>query len=225
MLRPGHTQVRSRAVAGLLVTAVLAVAPSSLFAQRDDQREAPEVRDLVLRGVHGVSRRDLERSIATTQSECKSLLLVPFCMVSKSKLFVDKKYLKRDELRRDVLRVLVFYWKRGYREAQVDTAVTRHSAGAVRVLFDIREGPPTLITSMRVEYDSTLMDERRVRKLSILRAGDPLNLVVLDTMRLTLQLYMWDRGHADGQVDTVISVDPSARRATVLLRAIPNWRT
>lgn len=183
------------------------------------------MRDLDLNGVHGVSRRDLERSIATTKSECKSLLLVPFCMVSKSKLFVDKKYLDRDEFRRDVLRVLVFYWKRGYREAQVDTAVTRYGSDGVRVTFDIREGPPTLIASLRVDYDSTLMDERRVRKLSILRAGDPLNLVVLDTMRLTLQLYMWDRGHADAQVDTVISVDPAARRATVLLRAIPNWRT
>jgi len=172
-----------------------------------------------------VSRRDLERSIATTASGCKSLLLAPFCTVSKSKLFVHKKYLERDEFRRDVLRILVFYWKRGYREAQVDTAVTRHSEGAVRVAFDIREGPPTLITSLRVDYDSTLMDERRVRKLSILRAGDPLNLVVLDTMRLTLQLYMWDRGHADAQVDTVISVDSSARRAAVVLRAIPNWRT
>ena len=38
-------------------------------------------------------------------------------MVSRSPTFVDRKYLDRDELRRDVLRVLVFYWKRGYREA------------------------------------------------------------------------------------------------------------
>jgi outer membrane protein insertion porin family len=172
-----------------------------------------------------VSRRDLERSIATTKSECKSLLLVPFCMFSKSKLFVDKHYLDQDELRRDVLRVLVFYWKRGYREAQVDTAVTRDGQKGVRIVFDIREGPPTVIASLRVDYDSTLMDERRVRKLSILRAGDPLNLVVLDTMRLSLQLHMWDRGHADAQVDTVIAVDPAARTATVLLRAVPNWHT
>jgi outer membrane protein assembly factor BamA len=226
MLRPGPVQARSRVVAGLLVAAVLAFAPSPLFAQSEgDQREAPEVKDLELRGVHNVSRRDLERSIATTQSQCKSLLLAPFCMVSKSKLFVDKKYLDQEEFRRDVLRVLVFYWKRGYREAQVDTAVTRDGPKRVRVLFDIREGPPTVIASLRVDYDSTLMDERRVRKLSILRAGDPLNLVVLDTMRLSLQLFMWDRGHADAQVDTVITVDPAARTATVLLRAIPNWRT
>jgi outer membrane protein assembly factor BamA len=224
MSRPVYYRARGRAVAGL-VAAVLAVAPSSLYAQRDDQREAPEVRDLRLNGVHNVSRPDLLHSIATTETECKSLLLLPFCWVSRSPLFVDRKYLNRDEFRRDVLRILVFYWKRGYREAQVDTAVTRIDDGQVRVVFDIREGPPTVIETFRVEYDSTLMDERRVRTLSILRAGDPLNLVMLDTTRLLLQLWMWDRGHADAQVDTIISVNAEQRRAQVLLRAIPNWRT
>jgi outer membrane protein assembly factor BamA len=218
-------RVRARAGAGLIVAAVLAFAPSPVYAQREDQREAPEVRDLVLKGVHGVSTRDLERSIHTSQSECKSLLLMPFCWISKSPTFVDKKYLNRTELRRDVLRVLVFYWKRGYRNAAVDTAVTRVASGAVRVVFDIREGPPTVISALRVEYDSTLLDDRRVRKLSILRAGDPLNLVVLDTMRLMFQLDMWDRGYADAQVDTVISVNAEERRAAVVLRVNPRWRT
>ncbi|MGH7679396.1 MAG: BamA/OMP85 family outer membrane protein [Gemmatimonadaceae bacterium] len=224
MPRPIHVRARARAAVALIIAVVLVAAPSSVSPQGDDQREAPEVRDLVLNGVHGVNRRDLERSIATTQSECKSLLLQPFCWSSRSKLFWAKKYFSRDEFRRDVLRVLVFYWKRGYREAEVDTAVTPLKGG-VRVAFNIREGPPTVIASLRVEYDSTLIDERRVQRMSILRAGDPLNLVVLDTMRLNLQLWMWDRGHADAQVDTVISVDAAARTATVLLRAIPNWLT
>jgi outer membrane protein assembly factor BamA len=224
MTRPA-SRARGRVVAGLTFAALLVVAPSSLSAQRDDQREAPEVRDLVLNGVRGVSRGDLEASIATSATACKSLLLQPFCWVSRSPLFVNRKYLDREEFRRDVLRVMVFYWKRGYRETEVDTTVTRVAEGGVRVVFDIREGPPTLIASLRVEYDSTLMDERRVRRLSILRAGDPLNLVVLDTMRLNLQLWMWDRGHADAQVDTIIDVDAATRRANVVLRAIPNWLT
>jgi outer membrane protein assembly factor BamA len=218
-------RARSRAAVGLLVAAVLVAAPSFLFAQSGDQREAPEVVRLEVRGVYGINRRDLEASIATSATKCKSPLLFPFCAVSKSPLFVNKKYLDKDEFRRDVLRVLVFYWKRGYREAEVDTAVVRVGEKKVRVRFDITEGPPTRIASLRVEYDSTLLNERRVKKLSILRAGDPLNLVVLDTMRVGLQLWMWDRGHADAQVDTVITVNDQARSAAVLLRAIPNWRT
>lgn len=210
--------------AGLVVAAVLACA-SSLHAQRNDQREDPEVRKLELRGVSGVSRLDLERSIATTQSQCKSMLWLPFCLVSRSPTVWDRKYLDRDEFRRDVLRVLVFYWRRGYREAQVDTLVERMDPNQVRVIFTIREGPPTVIASLRIDYDSTLLNERRVQRLSILRAGDPLNLVVLDTMRLGYQLAMWDKGYADAQVDTVISVNEQQRRATVLLRLIPNWPT
>jgi outer membrane protein insertion porin family/translocation and assembly module TamA len=216
--------VRARAVVGLVVAAALA-APVRLLGQGEDQREAPEVRKLELRGVHSVSPRDLEKSIATTASKCRSLLLMPFCWVSKSPTFVSKHYLDRTEFRRDVLRILVFYWKRGYREATVDTAITRIGRGAVKVLFDIHEGPPTVITAMRVEYDSTLVNERRVKKMSILRAGDPLNLVVLDTMRLMFQLDMWDKGYADALVDTVISVNAQQRRAAVLLRVNPRWRT
>lgn len=225
MHRPGLLQARARVVAGLLIPALLAVAPSSLSAQSGDQRESPEVRDLDLNGVHEVSRRDLERSIATSESECRSLIWLPFCLVSRSPTLWDRKYLDREELRRDVLRVLVFYWKRGYRDAQVDTSVVRLGENRVRVVFDIREGPPTRIASLRVQYDSTLMDEDRVRKLSILRAGDPLNLVELDTMRLLLQAEMWEKGHADAQVDTTITVDAERRLADVVLRVDPNWHT
>ena len=225
MHRPAHYRTHARAVAGLLVAAVVAFAPHTLFAQGGDQREAPEVRDLELNGVHGVGRRDLERSIATTKSQCKNLLLMLFCGMSKSPTFVDKKYLNRTELRRDVLRIKVFYWKRGYREAEVDTAVVRTGPKQVKVVFDIREGPPTVISSLRVEYDSTLLSDRKVKRMMILRAGDPLNLVVLDTMRLDFQIAMWDKGRGDAQVDTVISVNDSLRRATVLLRVNPRWIT
>src|SRR5438045_6360974 len=111
MSRP-VSRARTRVVAGLLAAAVLVFAPASLLCQREPQREAPEVRQLVLNGVHAVGRYDLEHSIATTASQCKNLLLVAFCWVSKSPTFVDKYYLDHDEFRRDVLRILVFYWKR-----------------------------------------------------------------------------------------------------------------
>jgi len=195
------------------------------MCQREPQREAPEIRKLVLNGVHGVGSYDLGRSIATTASQCKTLLLFAFCAVSKSPTFVDKHYLDRDEFRRDVLRVLVFYWKRGYREAQLDTAVTRIGEGRVRVVFDIKEGPPTLIGRLRVDYDSTLFNQRRIQKLALLRAGHPLNLVVLDTMRLGYQLELWERGYADAQVDTIIAVDARQRVADVTVKLTPNWPT
>ena len=224
MPRP-NTGARARAVVGSIVAVVLAFAPSFVYAQRGDQREAPEVRELALNGVRGVGKRDLEKSIATTASECKSLLLILFCKASRSPTFWDRHHLDRTEFRRDVLRILVFYWKRGYRDATVDTSVVRTGPGTVKVVFDIHEGPPTVIASLRIEYDSTLLNERRVRRMSILRAGDPLNLVVLDTMRLQFQIAMWDRGYGDAQVDTAITVNAEQRRAAVLLRVNPRWIT
>ena len=224
MHRPA-LRARARVLVGTTVAAVLASAPSFAFAQRGDQREAPEVRELALNGVHGVGKRDLEKSIATTASECRSLLLLLFCKASRSPTFWDRHHLDRTEFRRDVLRVLVFYWKRGYRDATVDTSVVRIGPGLVKVIFDIHEGPPTRIASLKIEYDSTLLRERRVKRMSILRAGDPLNLVVLDTMRLVFQIAMWDRGYGDAQVDTAITVDAEQRRAAVVLRVNPRWIT
>lgn len=225
MLRSVQSGARARAVARFVVAAALACVPSFLQAQRDDQREAPEVRRLDLNGVHGVSRADLSRSIHTSASACRSLLLRPFCWLSHSPTFFERKYLNQEEFRRDVLRILVFYWKRGYRDAKVDTTVTRVAEGAVRVAFNISEGPPTLIAELRIDYDSTILSERRVRRLSILRVGDPLNLVVLDTMRINFQLALWDRGYADAEVDTVLNVTPEQKRASVVLRLRPNWLT
>jgi outer membrane protein insertion porin family/translocation and assembly module TamA len=216
---------RTRFAGLAVVAAVLACAPSTIFAQRGDQRNEPEVRDLQLRGVHFVNIRDLERSIATTESQCKSVLWLPLCRLSRSPTLWDRHHLHEDEFRRDVLRVLVFYWRRGYREAQVDTSVTRMGEGLVRVVFDIKEGPPTVIGKIRVDYDSTLFNQRRIEKLALLHAGDPLNLVVLDTMRLGYQLALWDKGFADAQVDTIISVEAAQRRAEVTLRLTPNWPT
>jgi outer membrane protein insertion porin family/translocation and assembly module TamA len=44
-------------------------------------------------------------------------------------------------------------------------------------------------------------------------------------MRIMLQAEMWEKGHADAQVDTAITVDPQGRVADVVLRVDPNWRT
>ena len=77
----------------------------------------PEVINLTLKGVKVVKQSDLLQSISTTSSHCNGFVLVPFCWISKSKYFYTKNYLDHKELERDVLRVRVFYWKRGYREA------------------------------------------------------------------------------------------------------------
>ena len=189
-----------------------------------EKSPSPEILKLRVRGVKHVDQHDLEKSISTTASRCNSPLLLPFCLVSKSPLFVEKHYLDRKEFQRDVLRLRVYYWRAGYREATVDTSVTRNGKG-VTVTFDIHEGEPTIVSALRIDYDTTLISQKQRNRLAILRVGRPLNLNVLDTMRLGFQSQMWQRGFADAIVDTALSVNDSTRRAAVGLRVFSNWPT
>src|SRR5438477_10907412 len=96
---------RARAAmgAGAAVVLTLFSCPFRVDAQaaRNEHREAPEVRRLILRGVKRVDAQDLARSIATLASSCKSMLWEPFCLFTKSPTFYDKRFLDEDELKRD----------------------------------------------------------------------------------------------------------------------------
>ena len=160
----------------------------------------------------------------TQPSRCNSPLLLPFCFFSKSPIFVEKHYLDRQEFQRDVLRLRVYYWRSGYREATVDTSVTPNGKG-VTVTFNVHEGEPTIVTALRIDYDTTLISARQRNRLTSLRVGHPLNLLTLDTTRLAFQSQMWQKGFADAIVDTALSINDSTRRAAVALRVFPNWPT
>jgi outer membrane protein insertion porin family len=200
---------------------------SALGAQntRDEQREAPEVRSLVFKGVEHVDVHELSKTISTQASKCRSLIIAPFCLLSHSPTFEDKHYLSRSELRRDILRIRLFFWKHGYREAEVDTAVTRTGAKQVGVTFTVREGRPILIRRIAIDRDTSLIADRTRDRLTLLSANDPLDLIMLDSMRVLFQDQLWDRGYGDGIADTVVVVDTAAHLADVQLKLIPNRRT
>jgi outer membrane protein assembly complex protein YaeT len=212
---------RTVAVTGLLLVAAPVVRAQSAA---DDQREAPEVTRLTIRGVKSVDVSELQNSISTTASSCRSLLLRPFCLLSKSHLFYERKYLDRKELQRDVLRMRVFYWKRGFRQAMVDTAVAPRGSG-VQVTFRITEGKPTIVRKIAVGPQTNVLSARDIRRSVSLRAGKPLNLLMLDSSLVSLSSKLWDRGYADAvvRVDT-IAVDDSAYSADVNIAIDPRWK-
>jgi outer membrane protein insertion porin family len=210
-----------------LVAAGLALSPASLggqVARSPVEREHPEIKDLVLNGVTAVDRAELERSIATDESECKTLLLkVLFCWFSHAPAFWERAHLDREEMKRDILRIRVFYWKRGYRHTEVDTLVTANGDG-VTVTFNIRENEPTRISRLAVLWDSTTITQRRMRRLVRLRAGDPLHLLALDSTRIHLTNEMWEKGYPDAVVDTTVVVDTARRSAVVTIAVAPGKR-
>jgi len=180
---------------------------------------------MYVKGVQHVDVQDLTRSISTQASKCRSTLLQPFCLLNRSSLFMDRHNLDDSELRRDVLRIRLYYWKRGFREAQVDTAVDRRDPHNVRVTFTVAENRPTLVRALAIKYDSSLIASRVRDRLTLLRVNDPLDLVVLDSMRVLFQGEIWDKGFGDAAVDTSVVVNDSLYLADVALSITPNRRT
>lgn len=213
------------AVAGCVVLAAVPETASAQAKVNPNPHEAPELKKLVLRGVQHVDVVDLEKSISTQASSCRSLIVALFCLVSHAPWLVDRQYLDRGQLERDMVRIRVYYWWRGYRATQVDTIVTPMGPHEVGVTFDITEHEPTLVRRLTIDYDSALFNDKRIRKLTLLKAGDPLDLVKLDSMRVLFANEMWASGHSDATVDTTITVDKARRLADVHLTLIPNHTT
>jgi outer membrane protein assembly complex protein YaeT len=147
------------------------------------------------------------------------------CWISKAKYFYTKKYLDPKELGRDVLRIRIFYWKRGYREAEVDTAVVPRGRNQVGVTFTIKEGPPTIVSNVIVSQPTPLLSQREIDDRVVLGRNGPLNLIRLDSSRVFLQTRLFDKGYADAEVDTSVVVDTASRLAVVQFTLNPKYRT
>src|SRR5688500_16697790 len=195
-------RVRRFAVGLGAIAALLAVGRSSTAqsTRDEDQTERPEVRSLSMSGVRSVDRAELLQSIATSASRCQNILLTGFCFVTRSDRIWDKKYLDRTELRSDVFRIRVFYWKRGFREAQVDTVIARKGNDQVAVTFKINEGRPTLVRAIRVAQDDTVLSDAEVSRVVELEVGKPFNLLSLDSTVANIRNVLQDRGYADARV-------------------------
>ncbi|MEP6621314.1 MAG: BamA/TamA family outer membrane protein [bacterium] len=209
-----------------LVAGAFAAPPIS--AQLPAHPGAPrlEVRQVSVTGVSkAVNIAELRRSIYTEPTSCQSAILTLVCRFGRFSSFEQKHYLDRKEFQKDVLRIRVFYYRAGFREAQVDTTVTKTDEDEVTVHFDVHEGPPTIVTDVAVAYDTTMFSSRRIRQLTVLKTGKPLDTSTLDSMRTLFQNELWEQGYADALVDTSTVVDPAAHTARVQLRLAPSHVT
>jgi outer membrane protein insertion porin family/translocation and assembly module TamA len=219
MPRPRPTRALAAGIAVLVIIAARPIAAQSSVSQT----ASPEVKELSISGVRHVSKGELQKSIATGATSCKSFLLEPFCIFSKSPVFAQKKYLDQLEFERDVLRIKVFYWKRGYRHTQVDTTVTRKGNG-VKVHFAITEGRPTLVDELSIAQAEQVLDPRDIRQSMVLHRGAPLDLLRLDSSVAHLRGRLWDRGYADAVLNDTSLVAPGNSSAAVRISIEPRRR-
>ena len=211
-----------------LALAASAFAAPPLVAQlpHRDIAPAPEVVAVEFNGASkAIDLVELQSNIFTEPTRCRSFVLVPFCKFTRYRGFEERHYLNRQELKRDILRIRVFYFREGYREAQVDTTVAKLNDRQVVVKFSITEGEPTIVTDMSVVYDSTLLTAKKVRQLTLVEGGRPLDLFELDSTRIQFQNELWELGYSDALVDTSTVVDRAAHTARVQVRLVPNHLT
>lgn len=208
------------ALATGILSAVPAIAQSSQATPSN-----PEVTRLTLKGVHAVDADELRMNIATDESHCNSVLLRPVCVFSKSPLFYTHVTLNRAELSRDMLRVMVFYFRRGYRDTQVDTAVTSDGHRSVHVTINVNEGKPTLVSQLSVVQDSTVLNRGDLRGTHRPQKDRPFNLIQLDSTLALLDSRLWDLGYSDAVIDTAVAIDTTAKTANITIKINPRWRS
>jgi outer membrane protein assembly factor BamA len=157
-----------------------------------------EVREVGFVGNQAFPTDSLARAIVTRETECRSVVLTPFCWAD-AEFAIQRSYLPRRELPRDQLRLRLWYRARGYREAAVDTATVVHEDGTAAVTFTIDEGEPVRVGAIQFFGAEDLDDPELLSDLP-LEVGVPLSTIALDATRDTLVNRLADNGFARADV-------------------------
>ncbi|HEY2066781.1 MAG TPA: BamA/TamA family outer membrane protein [Gemmatimonadaceae bacterium] len=183
-----------------------------------------DVASLTFDGAHAVSPADLRLVIFTRTSACRLILLAPICRFTPNLLFTDRRRTTRAALGDDITNLRVYYWRRGFREAQVDTVLVPVKRG-VAVTFRIVEGEPTRIASLQIVQREPVLSNAELAQAVALRAGEPLSLVALDTTLARLRAAIWNHGYGDAHIDTVVPRPDAGRLVPVRIAIDPRYLT
>jgi outer membrane protein insertion porin family/translocation and assembly module TamA len=215
-------RVRSVLVA---LAAASALAAPAARAQGEADREVVELR---FEGNETFSDRELRSAILTDQTRCRSFLFqfpFPICFFTDWGFAHEREYLDEGELPLDALRLRLFYRQRGFRQAAVDTAVSRRD-GTARVAFRIEEGEPTTISRIETEVRGDAIDSATVLSVVDVAAGDRLDLVALQEGEAAVAQRLRHEGYVDAAVlrDYFIPRDSLAARVTLRVNPGPRVR-
>lgn len=203
-----------------MIAAALGLCSAAPALARMQEDEPPHMSSLTLNGVTAVSKSELLLSIVTDDSHCRSVLLAPFCLITKAGVIYQTERLDSIEVKRDELRIRVFYWRRGYRQARVtsDIQVTDHAAD---VTFNIVEGPPTLISAVDIVQLDSVLTTSAIQSARLPRPGTPIDLIALDSATSDLRDLLWEEGYSDAFVEDSVVVSDADRTARIEIEIDP----
>ncbi|HUH13883.1 MAG TPA: BamA/TamA family outer membrane protein [Longimicrobiales bacterium] len=202
----------------MAMAVVLAAAPGPARGQ-GFLPAGPEVEELEFQGPRAFPEQLLRSAIVTAESGCLSPVLAPLCLFGIAR---QPEYLDEDVLRADVVRLRLFYYERGYRDAVV-RAETDPTDDGVRVRFLIREGEPVRVREVVLEDPAGVFPPGG--PVLPLAAGDPFDLLRYEASRDTLVARLRNRGYAHAEVlSTYLLPADSARQAFVSYEVLPGPR-
>ena len=156
-----------------------------------------EVMALSFSGNETLSSDSLARAIVNRRSECRSFVLAPFCLF-RTGFARTERFLRERELPRDIARLRLYYHDRGFREAAVDTVISRPNDSEIRIRFDIDEGRPVLISELAVTGVEGL-EALELESVLPLQIEERFSRIRLNAARDTLRMRLQNQGypHAD----------------------------
>jgi outer membrane protein insertion porin family len=190
--------MHGRAVVAALIMMLVASVPLAAQAAIADSLEIRSVR---FEGSEHFPDPVLSAAIVTSSTRCNAV--APLCWFGVA---IDRQYLDTVQLALDTIRLNVFYYRAGFRDAAIH-ASTASEGGGVAVTFQIEEGPPVRVGSIQVDGADSL--PRDITRGLPLRVGDPLNVTAHEAARDTMIARMRNRGYAyaDGLANYDISAD------------------
>ena len=198
---------------GLLL---LGAALSSAGAQ--DTRCDPgdvEVRRLEFTGNATFSNEELARGVATTPSSWLRRTLG---------VLGTRRCVDRAELPLDVARLTLYYRKRGFPEARVDTLVTQLEQDAVAVRFAVTEGTALRLDTLSVTGLDSVPDGGAIVDELGLREGMRFDQYVVDSARAELVRRLRDSGYPFADVLREYRTHLPTRSAFLGLDVLPGPR-
>lgn len=194
---------RALVLAGCALTVNLFARTASAQDVNCDAGET-EIRKLSFTGNTAFTDAELSKIIVTTAS--------PFARTVLHLPLTTRRCLDPNEFPKDRARLVIFYRRRGYPDATVDTSVHASKSG-VEVNFLIHEGLPTRLRSLVIEgLDSVRNRAAVVRNLPI-RPGQRFDRVNLEAARDSIARRLHNSGYPRAEVSNTFDIDDSLRLA------------
>jgi outer membrane protein insertion porin family/translocation and assembly module TamA len=183
-----------------------------------------EVASLEFAGATAVSTDDLKRVVFTRTSSCRLVLIAPLCRIGRNQLFVDRRRTTPAALGEDITQLRGYYWQSANLDARVVTVLTPAKRGTA-VAFRIVEGEPTRVGTLDVSQRAPVLTPEELTGAVVLKPGEPLDLVALDSTLARLHNAVWNKGYGDVRIDTTVPRPDASHIVPVKIDVDPRWIT